>query len=383
MTSRDRFLAALARREPDRIPVWELIVDDPTRSAWGARDDFEFAEQEDLDAVTVFESAPRMPLTSTETRAFRLRGGMVPAGDVRLERDDWGIIWAAADSGVTYPVGGPLESAEAIARYRPPDPDDPARLAGVHDAVRRFKGRRAIVFLTHDGFEWPHYLRGGMEPLFEDWIEAPDTALRLAGLAADWKIRLMERAIRAGADAVVSGDDYAAGTGPVMSPAHFRRFVLPFLTRSVAAAHALGVPYIKHTDGKLWPILDDLVGAGIDALDPIEPKAGMDIGAVKAAYGDRIALVGNIDCGGLLPRGTPAEVEEAVKETIAKAGPGGGYVLASSNTIHSGVRPENYRAMTDAARRWGRYPLDRDLVRDYRTKDYMAKWRATASSAGS
>lgn len=378
MNGRERFMAALARKQPDRVPVWELIVDDPTRSAWGAADYLDFAEREDLDGVTVFENGIRMPLTAAEIRAFRLRGGHLPESGTLVERDEWGIIWATTPDGAGYPVGGPLESADAIAHYRPPDPRDPARLASMREAVRRFKGKRAIVFLTHDGFEWPHYLRGGMENLFLDWIEEPKRALEIAEMATDWKIALMRAAIREGADAVVSGDDYAAGSGPVMSPAHFRTFVLPFLKKSVEAAHDLGVPYIKHTDGKLWPIMDQLLEAGIDALDPIEPKAGMDIGDVKAKLGDRIALVGNIDCSRLLCSGTTTEVEEAVKETIAKAAPGGGYILASSNTIHPGVKPENYKAMTDAARRWGGYPLDARMVEAYRGRDYMARWRSVA-----
>jgi len=73
-----------------------------------------------------------------------------------------------------------------------------------------------------------------------------------------------------------------------MSPSHFRTFILPYLKRSIDAAHEMGVPYIKHTDGNIWAILDMLVEADIDAIDPIEPLAGMDIGEVKARYGDRM-----------------------------------------------------------------------------------------------
>jgi uroporphyrinogen decarboxylase len=117
-----------------------------------------------------------------------------------------------------------------------------------------------------------------------------------------------------------------------------------------------------------------MVRAGIDALDPIEPIAGMDIGEVKARYGDRIALCGNVDCGELLSRGTARQVIEAVKETIAKASPGGGHILASSNSIHPAVKPLNYKAMVEAARRYGRYPLDAKLVAQYRKKNYIAKY---------
>jgi len=210
-----------------------------------------------------------------------------------------------------------------------------------------------------------------MENLLLDYYDNPRLAHELAEMVIDYKIRLMRRAIREGADAVVSGDDYANQHGTVMSPQHFRQFVLPYLKRSIDAAHDEGVPFIKHTDGNIWAILDDLVQAGIDALDPIEPAAGMDIGEVKAKYGDRIAVIGNVDCSFVLTRGTVEEVEEAVKETIAKASPGGGHILASSNSIHPAVKPENYRAMVEAARKYGRYPIDPELIAQYRNRNYM------------
>lgn len=338
----------------------------------------EFSEREDLDAFTVFEDVPQEKLTAAQVRALGAREADAAATGTAFTRDHWGILWGCPPGGIVYPAGGPIRTAADLKTFRPPDPTDPARLVTLRKAVQRFKGRRAVVFLTHDGFEWPHYLRGGMEALFEDYVEDPDTADRVAELGADYKIRLMEAAIRAGADAVVSGDDYASANGLLMSPKHFRRFVLPHLKRSVEAAHRLGVPYIKHTDGDLKPILDDLVGAGIDALDPIEPAAGMDIGWMKQRYGDRLALVGNVDCSFVLPFGTEQDVEEAVKETIAKASPGGGHVLASSNTIHPAVKPANYRRMVETARRWGRYPIDPALIRDYGRKEYIATWRPEA-----
>ena len=81
-----------------------------------------------------------------------------------------------------------------------------------------------------------------------------------------------------------------------------------------------------------------------------------------------------MDCGELLSRGTPEAVIEAVKETIAKASPGGGHILASSNSIHPAVDPANYRAMVAAARRFGRYPLDPHMVAAYRTRRYAAAY---------
>jgi uroporphyrinogen decarboxylase len=159
----------------------------------------------------------------------------------------------------------------------------------------------------------------------------------------------------------------------MMSPAHFDEFIQPYLAEIVKVTHDAGAPFVKHTDGNIWPIFDSMIEAGIDAIDPLEPIAHMDIGEVKEAYGDRVALCGNVDCGELLSRGTPEQVVEAVKETIAKASPGGGHILASSNSIHPAVRPQNYRAMIDTALQFGQYPLDDHFVAEYRQKNYIER----------
>jgi uroporphyrinogen decarboxylase len=379
MTGYERFMTALLRKgEPDRVPLWELIVNEPTLSAWGAKSLEEFMEMEDLDGITIFEDMKLEPLGSAEQKELVWRGRTILAGTRQVVRDEWGIIWGITDFGIPYPIDGPIKEPADLKTYTPPAPEAPHRLQSLREAVKKFKGRRAIVFLTHDGFEFPHYLRGGMENLLLDYYDNPRLAHELAEMVIDYKVRLMRKAIREGADAVVSGDDYANQHGTVMSPQHFRQFVLPYLKRSIDAAHDEGVPFIKHTDGNIWAILDDMVQAGIDALDPIEPAAGMDIGEVKAKYGDRIAVIGNVDCSFVLTRGTVEEVEEAVKETIAKASPGGGHILASSNSIHPAVKPENYKAMVKAARRYGRYPIDPELIAQYRNRNYIAKYLKAA-----
>ncbi len=374
MTGTKRFMAALRREEPDRVPMWELIVNEPTLSAWGATSLEDFTEQEDLDAITIFEGMPLRPVNADESDELTWRGRTVETESGQDVVDEWGIVWGMTEFGIPYPVTGPIRSEADLRAYTPPDPDAGDRLASLGAAVERFKGRRAIVFLTHDGFEFPHYLRGGMDRLFMDYIDNPKLAHDLAEMVADYKIRLMRRAIEMGADAIVAGDDYAGREAPVMSPTHFRELILPYLKRSVEAAHEAGSLYIKHTDGNIWSLMDMMVDAGIDAIDPLEPIAAMDIGEVKKRYGDRVALIGNVDCTELLPHGTTDEVEDAVKETLAKAAPGGGYIMASSNSIHPAVKPENYRAMVDAGRKWGTYPLDAAMVADYRDRNYISRW---------
>jgi len=180
----------------------------------------------------------------------------------------------------------------------------------------------------------------------------------VAEIVNNYYIELARQAIRAGADIIVCGDDYCGKKGPLMSLEHFKKFILPGLTKMVQVVKEEGGYFIKHCDGYVWPIMDMMVDAGIDAYNPIQPDAGMDIAEMKRVYGDKICLIGNIDCAHLLPFGTPDQVDEAVKKCIAQASPRGGHIISSSNTIHSKVKPENFLSMIKAAKKYGKYPIE-------------------------
>ncbi|MDZ7386635.1 MAG: uroporphyrinogen decarboxylase family protein, partial [candidate division KSB1 bacterium] len=101
-----------------------------------------------------------------------------------------------------------------------------------------------------------------------------------------------------------------------------------------------------------------MLECGFDGIHSIEPVAGMDIGELKRKYGTQITLCGNVDCAELLSYGTPAQVKEATRQVIRTAAPGGGFILASSNCIHSQVPVENLMAMLEAAEEYGTYPIE-------------------------
>jgi uroporphyrinogen decarboxylase len=104
------------------------------------------------------------------------------------------------------------------------------------------------------------------------------------------------------------------------------------------------------------PVLDDLLTLGMSGIHPIEPGP-MDLRAVKEKYGQRVCIIGNVSVD-RLSSGTPEEIDGIVRECIRAAGPGGGYMVSSSNSIPSYARPENVRAMADAIRKYGQYPLE-------------------------
>jgi uroporphyrinogen decarboxylase len=115
------------------------------------------------------------------------------------------------------------------------------------------------------------------------------------------------------------------------------------------------LPFLYHSDGVLWEVLDDLVDCGVCALHPIEPIA-MDIHEVKRRYGEWLCLVGNVEVD-TLSRGTPEQVRGEVRALLREVAPGGGYCLGSSNTVPNYARLENYRAMLEEAWEWGEYPI--------------------------
>ncbi len=342
MSNRERAEAALQRKNPDRVPIFELLVDPSVRKGICRDCSYvDFAEMYDFDIV----------LTSTPSDNYRME---VIDEKARIYRDEWGVVRQFSDQTVSFPMKGPIQSESDLDAYTPPDPLDPYRYGGLIALLEAFKGKKLVGMHVHDAFSYPTYLRG-MGNLLMDIIENPEMVHRLVRLSVNHSKTLITKAYNLGAELFVFGDDYAGTNGPMMSPKHFREFFLPGMKEVVGHAKNLGAYCIKHTDGDISSILDMIIGTGIDGIHPLDPEAGMDIRAVKMKYGDRVCVIGNIDTGKLLTESTPEAVEEEVRRTIVDLAPGGGYIIASANSIHARVKPENYRTMLEAALKYGQY----------------------------
>ena len=345
MNSRDRVIAALERKQPDRIPLVEWVIDSGVyqgmlpNSTW-----FEFNDWIGLDPIGFNRSS------------WERRHVDFVDEEKGLFRDHWGVLRVLGPESSPYPVEPAIKKYSDLDTYEPPDPEEDWVLGNIEEIVARYKGKKAICAICRDSFFNPAHLRG-MENYFMDMIDNPSFVHELIDITQTYDLRVTQRLVEAGVDVVVFGDDYADKNGPMMSPKHFDEFVLPGLKRAVDSAHEAGAYVVKHTDGNVMPLLDRIVDTGIDGINPLEPPAGMDIARVKEEYGDRVALLGNIDCGELLSNAPADEVRRVTRETIRIAGPGGGFCLSSSNSIHSSVKPENYLAMVETLREFGEYPL--------------------------
>ena len=339
MNSYQRVMTALKVKQPDRVPILEWqISQNVIEVLEPGSGELEFMGR-NLDVVSTWE----------DTRER-------DCGDEAII-DEWGAKRKYLGQRYPIPFEFPIKSEVDLSNFTVPDPQAPWRFDRLKKAVKNYKGKKAIIFCLETVFTYAWVLVG-LEELLVSFRINPDFARKLLQINADYHLKLAESAIELGADVITCGDDLAYKTGLMMSRQDFQEFLLPHYQRMIDLVHSKGAPFIKHSDGNIWEILDLFVDAGIDAINPLEPVAGMDIAEAKEKYGDRLCLIGNIDCGSLLCRKSPEEVEKVVKETIRKAAPGGGYILSSSNAIQKAVKPENYRVMIEATRKYGKYPLN-------------------------
>ncbi len=343
MIPRERILRALYGEEPDTVPLFEIEINVPIvrqllgRTPKDALDFYEVYSGYGLDGINFWDNFI-----------------MVKTLDEKSFIDDWARIWSIEENEVTYYVRGTINTEEDFENFSPPDSFDYDRLDRLRKVIKNNEYELAVVGGIHDAFEIPSQMRG-VNNFLIDLYQNPSFARRIIETSVDYNIELAKTMIDLGVDALISGDDYAYKHGPFMSVKLFREFIASYLKKIVNAVHRKGIPFIKHCDGYIWPILDDIVNTGIDALHPIEPQAEMSLKEVKDKYGDKICVMGNVDVTNILPLGTVEDTVRDVKRCIEEAANGGGYILSSSNSIHNAVKIENFKAMIEATKKYGKY----------------------------
>lgn len=211
--------------------------------------------------------------------------------------------------------------------------------------IRELSGGKFFV-LIHDG--GTYYIPDGDE-LAEFCFriaDDPDGVKRQADDMVDAAIGRANVAIDYGIEGIAECCDYCFNAGPFLSPDMFAEFVTPYLTRLMAAYREMGLYTINHTDGDIRPIIDQLVGCGSHALHSLDPMAGVDIAEVKRLYGDRLCLIGNVNCA-LMQTGTDQDIAHSAEYAIVNGKPGGAYVFSLSNVVYKGIELEKYRLVQD------------------------------------
>ena len=235
-----------------------------------------------------------------------------------------------------------------------PNPGTPEELDRMVDLIRERSGDDYFLMAHGDAtFAIPNGTE--MEEFSCRLVEEPD---KLKAQTAGYVKNALEIATRlrrpGGLDGFALCADYCFNTGPFLSPAQFAEFITPYLARLTKGYRDAGFYVIKHTDGNIMPIIDQLVQTEPHALHSLDPQGGVDIAEVKRLYGNQVCLIGNVHCG-MLDTGTPAQIEEAARYALQHGMPGGGYIFSTSNCIYTGMPLASYELMLEVWRREGNY----------------------------
>lgn len=340
-----RFVETLRLHAPDAVPIAELGVDPAAkarllgRPVTDVRSDVEFWYRAGYDFVSL-----RPAYEFPDTMPGSANTGRPRYGDEGVEPRTMGVMAPGV-------ITGPAD----IETYPWPDPGDEAYYVPLREAAAALPDGMGLVTGV-GGIFTRTWMLMGLAEFAAALGERPELVAALFERVGRIQCAVLRRLVRMEkVIAIWYGDDLAYSESTIVSPDVYRRHLFPWMEELVAIARGAGLPFAFHSDGRLWEILPDLVGLGLNGLHPIEPKA-MDINEVKRRYGKKLALIGNIDMD-LLARGTPAQVREQVRQRIRDLAPGGGYAVGANPGVAEYVLPENYDAMREAAFEFGHYPI--------------------------
>jgi uroporphyrinogen decarboxylase len=359
ITPRERFLSAFRHEETDRVPIFEV----PNNRALLKRELGVDIERPDGIPYVRFSKALGLDA------ALVVEGGYTGVISERWQWndpthfiDELGVGYSVQES--SWPLAMPekpsLTNRETWNKLRLPDPTEPWRIEQIRQAVAEaHQGKDddiAVVAGMRSAFSVLYISMGIMDmtvALYED----PDLILEMSEKLCEFWTRSSILAAELGIDAVFIANDMGMNNQTLISPESLRSFFLPQLAEQVLETKKAGVKVILHSCGNVRAILDDLVTAGIDCLNNMQSAAGMDIAEIKNTYGNKLALMGNVDATNVMTVDDPRIIEEAVIETIRVASPGGGHILATDHSFHEGIPLKNVDTFLAACRRWGSYPL--------------------------
>ncbi len=353
MTSRERVSAALNHRKPDRTPrllYGELIGYVPAiagllQAHCGPKCPREYFEM-DMTAVNPKPThLPRERFREWLPDKARLEGG-IPV-------DEWGVWRRPGGFEHFTHIESPLAGTDDFGRIKQfpwPDVDASYRYEGMKDEVQKLQQQGvAVAGYAGSVFEQSWHIRG-MENLLIDMMLRPEIAHYLLDRTAGLQKACAVQMAKAGVDMIILGDDVAQQRGLMMSIATWREFLKGRLAATCRAAHEAkpDVKVFYHSDGNVEPLIPELIEAGIDVLNPLQPEC-VNPAEIKAKYGRQLAFFGTVSVQNSMPRGTSGQVRAEVLERIRTVGYDGGLVLAPAHVLSPEVPWENIVAFFEAA----------------------------------
>lgn len=226
-----------------------------------------------------------------------------------------------------------------------PNPGDFENTLWLLDCIREKTGDKFFLMMHGDcTFEIPN--GNTMLAFSERMYEDEEGLKKEAQQRLENSLRYAEKMAKCEGmlDGFALCSDYCFNVNPFFSPSMFETYITPYLAAVCKGYRDMGFYTIKHTDGNIMPILDQMVQCKPDALHSLDPQGGVDLGVVKKMYGDKVALCGNVNCG-LLQTGTEEEVIADVRRCLRDGMDGWGFVFCTSNCAYTGLPLERYELM--------------------------------------
>jgi len=343
----ERYMTALRCEEPDRVPQGDWHVDQRPKEAFMGRpvktlqDHADFWYNAGFDYVTA-SSGILEPVRAPQGMTTKGEGVHTEYGD-RVSRE-----WAHTHEGV-------LTNWEKFEKHKWPTIDDFDLTKW--DAFDKIlpKGMKAILLLGKIYTTTWMYM--GAETFFNALEQDEELVAAIFNKIGEIQYQTFLRVIEHPCvGAVLNPDDIAFNTGLLVNPKYLRKYVFPWYKKMGKICREKGVGFIYHSDGDCTEAMDDLIDCGFHGFNPVQPNA-MDIVEVKRRWGKKLCLIGNINLDSTLTLGSPEDVRAEVYERIRTIAPGGGYMVASSNSITDYVPVANMRALLDATYEFGQYPI--------------------------
>ena len=367
LNSRDRIKKLLAFEEPDRIGLADSFWED-TLTRWQmegmpqevkANDFFGF----DFDWLYM-DCSLRLPEQLVEetneytiredkhgftAKQWKGRAGALGYLDHKVKtRQDWERLKDRLD--VNF---GNTSRINTISYFEPfvqyPTWDE---MASKFQQVRR---RQRYIVLWVYGPHEANWRKHGFEETLMDMVLDPGLIADMSRAHVDLVIESLRKGLEYGIkpDGIMFAEDLGINTGPMFSPKAYETILFPEHRRLGDYLHAHDITYFIHTDGDIRKFIPRLIEAGIQVLQPLEAKAGLDVRKLKQEYGKQLAFMGNIDVQKM--SASKEELEQEVRTKLAAVMPGGGYIYHSDHSVPSTVTYESYLYLTDLLRKYGAY----------------------------
>jgi len=398
MSSRERVLAAINHREPDRVPI-DLGGEANTGIAAGTYTrlrerlgiEGEPAKVFDVEQMLAWVEQPVIEALGVDVLPIQK---LNQAYGMRLDSwrpwhldDGTQVQMPSRFDPVTEPDGslGIYLNGEMVAKKVPISPYfDPMKEFKFYDPLPSVETLEMWVYTDEElewARRWAETLRAETDKAligdpgvsltrwssYQEWLYtiAADPAYVLAFY--DRKVEnmltnleLYAQAVGDNIDIVRTGEDYGTQKGMMIAPKMFDEMIAPYYKRVIDWVHEnTSWKLFFHCCGAIYPIIDTLIECGVDILNPVQTTAaGMDPAKLKAEFGDRLTFWGGgIDTQTVLPFGSPGEVRAQVRERIQSFGTGGGFVFSPVHNIQEKVPVDNLLAMYEAVHKYGQYPL--------------------------